>query len=308
MRDFGSFLNDMAPEQPKPEPQQYPDYDEEAEQQEFQQSQSDIPMDPVTPAQGYSDFGSAPQQTFAMDEPVGQPAPMDMGMNGGMGGMNGMNGEPSNIPMESAEPVNTQKRYSAEDYERATNYDYATRSTQGTYQTIRERRSTLSRNSDENMGMGIVGTLLGAVLGTGIWYLIGLTGFISSWGALAIVVCCFFGYTLFAKGFGAGGALVVGIAIIVSVFCGIRLCYGHMIVESQKELRSDTKLLEEYDMEPEDVYVPTLIEASFTQFGSIIDSYDDVGAVRKAYESDLGTSYLYTGIAAIVFFVRRMRH
>ncbi len=283
MRDYSSFLNNMAPEQPKPEPHEYPETAELEEVSDIPDSKSDIPMDSISTdnlsANMYSDFGGAGQQT----------------------------GEQSNIPMESAAPAQTGKRYSAEDYERATSYDYATRNADN-YSTIRDRRKTFANNSGENVGFGLVGALLGAALGTGIWYAIGLTGMISSWGALAIVVCCFFGYTLFAKGFGAGGALVVAIAVILSVFCGMRLLYGHFIIENQKQWRDDPKLLEQYDMEPEEVYIPTLFEAAFTDFDAIIDGYEHPEEVRKAYHSDMGTSYLFTGIATIIFFARRMRH
>ncbi|SDA17425.1 hypothetical protein SAMN02910447_01315 [Ruminococcus sp. YE71] len=291
MRDYGSFLNNMAPEQPKPEPQpELESYEEAAAEQAAQEEyydegpQSDIPMESISLDQGYSDFGSA------------QP----MGMN---------SGEQSNIPMESASPPPAApKRYSAEDYERATNYDYATRGVNNDYQTIRNRRKTFASNSGENMGLGIVGAIIGAAIGTAIWYGIGLTGYISSWGALAIVVSCFFGYKLLAGGFGSGGALVVGIAIIVSVFVGIRLLYGHMIIETQEDFKNDKELLQQYDMEPEDVYVPTIIEASFTHFNDIIDTFPNPDQIRRVYDKDMGTSYLFTGVAAIIFFVRRTRH
>ena len=107
----------------------------------------------------------------------------------------------------------------------------------------------------------------------------------------------FFGYLLFAKDIGRGGALVVCILIIAAVFCGNRLGYAILIHNAfEKDYREDPSF---YDS---DFEVPTTMDI-FKEEGYYIDLLN----VRKSYNSDMMTSYLFTGVAAAAFFVKRFK-
>lgn len=198
------------------------------------------------------------------------------------------------------------KRYSADAYEQASTYGYSSAMTQQPYMSVKERRAAMSTSEDENMIMGAIGAVLGASLGVLVWYLIGLAGYISFIGGLAIVAGAFFGYLLLGKGFDKGGALVVGIVVIMSVFVGTRLLYGHAICEAFNEI-VNTAISEGYD--PDDInydVIPSLMEASFTDFDYYMDAlYSIDHSIKSDYNAMLAESYVFVGVAAIVFFVRR---
>ncbi|MBP3270646.1 MAG: hypothetical protein J6M17_00275 [Ruminococcus sp.] len=297
MRDYGKFLSAMADEmngeQPKPEnteaspAEQTPVQTVEAEaaQPSYQQPvSSDIGMDAVTPM-SYQQTA----QTVGYGDDHGQ----------------------SNIPMQSAAPAADTapvqqaaasqpaegKRYSSDAYEQAGSYSKY--NDQG-FVPIRERRQTLANNSDENMVLGLIGSLVGGALGTAIWVAIGLTGYISYFGALAIVAGAFFGYLLLGKGFGRGGALVVAIVIIASVFVGTRLVIGCFFKQS---LEAQPVISQSENDEAETGEI-SLIDTSFTDFDFYLDQ---IPGGRTEYNGILGKSYVFAGIAAIIFFARRMR-
>ena len=208
----------------------------------------------------------------------------------GMGANRGMN---QNAAQTGSQPAGfgTSNRYSSNAYG---NTSYT--ATNPDFRTLRQRQIAAAA-SNENIGMGIIGGILGAALGTIIWALIAWIGYISWIGAVAIVAGCFFGYLLFAKDIGRGGALVVCILIIAAVYCGNRLGFAislHSAID--KDYRSDP---ESY---VSDFEVPSTMEI-FKDAGY----YIDLIGVRSDYNSDMVTSYIFTGIASAVFFVKRLR-
>ena len=230
-----------------------------------------------------------------MDAPSGgqpadgiSPSPYggSMGMGMGMGQSTGM-GQTSSQPAG----FGTANRYSADSY---TNTTYTAPETD--FRTVRQRQIAAAA-SNENIGMGIIGGILGAALGTIVWALISWAGYISWIGAVAIVAGCFFGYLFFAKDIGRGGALVVCILIIAAVFCGNRLGFAILLHSAiEKDYKESP---EEYSSDYE---VPSTLEI-FKDAGYYIDQL----GMESDYNSDMITSYIFTGIASAAFFVKRLK-
>jgi len=78
----------------------------------------------------------------------------------------------------------------------------------------------------DNKVMGTVGALVGALLGIGIWCLIGLAGKIAVIGGVAIFLGAFGGYFLLGKDMSKVGVVIAGVIVLVSVYFATRLNYG----------------------------------------------------------------------------------
>lgn len=157
----------------------------------------------------------------------------------------------------------------------------------------RERRQAVM-DSNENVLCGTIGAFIGSVLGIAVWALIGMAGYISWLGALALVAGAFFGYILFAKNIGRAGALVVALLIIVSVYIGTRLSFAMILHNEIKDYNSTvTEAAEMID----DISVKEIfMDANY---------YIDLLDVRTEYDQDLGMGYFFTAICCISFFVNR---
>ena len=301
--DQGSMINGMTAEQyaaSLDEAEEYGEPEPSYDQSAYAQPSYQAPQ-PNMMGGSEADLSDLPLTEISdMDAPIGGSQSASAGM--GMGGTSGSTGQPAGFastnryggnPSASSQPAGygSSSRYSANSYG---NTSYT--APDPDFRTLRQRQIAATA-ANENLGMGIIGGLLGAALGTVVWALIAWAGYISWVGAIAIVAGTFFGYLLFAKDIGRGGALVVCILIIAAVFCGNRLGFAIMLHDAvNKDFREDPTLYES------DFEVPTTMEI-FKDAGY----YIDLLGVRKDYNSDMMTSYLFTGVAAAAFFVKRFK-
>ena len=81
-------------------------------------------------------------------------------------------------------------------------------------------------DNDDNKLMGAIGAVIGAILGVGLWCLIGMFGKIAFIGGFAICLGALGGYYLLGKGLSVTGLVISLVVILVSVYFATRLNYG----------------------------------------------------------------------------------
>ena len=91
--------------------------------------------------------------------------------------------------------------------------------------TEEKKKSLFVESEDDNLGennyiQGAVGSLVGALLGSVIWFLIGMVGFYASIAGYAIAFCAFKGYQLM-KGKLTRVAVVINIVAMLIAFLAI---------------------------------------------------------------------------------------
>ena len=198
------------------------------------------------------------------------------------------------------------KRYSAADYERGySSFDSDpnsnTNNNTGTNTafsgepniSVRDRLNAERMLEEGDIKKGIIGALLGVSLGLIVWCLIGIAGFISSLGSLALIAGAYFGYRFMAKGIGKEGTIIVMLIVALAVFIGTRACYSIYL--------SDL-LLETNRVKLPNDEIPG-IGKIFMKTGY----YLKYTGMSENYHKDMGTGYLFTALAAITFFYRLRR-
>ncbi len=166
--------------------------------------------------------------------------------------------------------------------------------------------------SQENIPMGIVGALIGTALGLVVWCLIGMAGYISAIGGLALVAGAFFGYLLCAKDIGKTGMLIVGVLVVIAVFIGTRLTYAidmHKLMQEETETIEFAAELLDLDIDPDD----STFEI-FSNFGQYVEDFDEIAsfggdakAISKEYHGNLALGYVFTVAASFAFIAKRRK-
>lgn len=196
------------------------------------------------------------------------------------------------------------KRYASSAYENPNQF-----ATAGAYTPINER---MKHASQENVALGIVGALIGTALGLVVWCLIGMAGYISAIGGLALVAGAFFGYLLCAKDIGKTGMLIVGVLVVIAVFIGTRLTYAidmHKLMQEETETIEFAAELLDLDIDPDD----STFEI-FSNFGQYVEDFDEIAsfggdakAISKEYHGNLALGYVFTVAASFAFIDKRRK-
>ena len=153
-----------------------------------------------------------------------------------------------------------------------------------------------------NKIMGIIGGIVGTVLGLIVWCLIGMAGYISWIGGLALAAGAFFGYKLLGKSMDKIGIVICAVFVLIAVFVGTRMNYA---MQLHKDFEDDRDVAAAFEVFGLDTDVSTF--EIFLDFGEYVDTYDDLLAkvgtdVRYSddYTHDLVFGYLVTVIASAV--------
>lgn len=107
--------------------------------------------------------------------------------------------------------------------------------------TEEKKKSLFVESEDDNLGennyiQGAVGSLVGALLGSVIWFLIGMVGFYASIAGYAIAFCAFKGYQLM-KGKLTRVAVVINIVAMLIAFLAVNyLSYFYAIHKEVPDL------------------------------------------------------------------------
>ncbi len=161
-----------------------------------------------------------------------------------------------------------------------------------------------------NKIMGIVGGIVGTVLGLIVWCLIGMAGYISWIGGLALAAGAFFGYKLLGKSMDKIGIVICAVFVLIAVFVGTRMNYA---IQLHKDFEDDRDVAAAFEVLGLDTGVSTF--EIFLDFGEYVDTYDDLLAkvgtdVRYSddFKQDLAFGYVVTIIASaaiIASFVKK---
>ena len=153
-----------------------------------------------------------------------------------------------------------------------------------------------------NKIMGIIGGVVGTVLGIVVWCLIGMAGYISWIGGLALAAGAFFGYKLLGKGMDKLGMVICAVLVLIAVFVGTRMNYA---IQLHKDFEDEASVAAAFELAGLDSDASTF--EIFTDFGEYVDTYDDllemVGADERYsddFTHDLVFGYLVTVIASAV--------
>ncbi len=151
-----------------------------------------------------------------------------------------------------------------------------------------------------NKIMGIIGGIVGTVLGLIVWCLIGMAGYISWIGGLALAAGAFFGYKLLGKSMDKIGIVICAVFVLIAVFVGTRMNYA---MQLHKDFEDDRDVAAAFEVLGLDTDVSTF--EIFLDFGEYVDTYDDLLAkvgtdVRYSdeFKKDLAFGYVVTIIAS----------
>lgn len=161
------------------------------------------------------------------------------------------------------------------------------------YYEVRDRLDTSRYDEGETLVRGAVGAAVGAILGIGIWCLIGMAGYIAWIGSLALIGGAYFGFTFMAKGIGKKGMIIVAAIVLLSVYVGTRLTFS---IRLNHELN---KYKYEYELEDSDI---PGVGKIFVNAGD----YIEVLGAKKSYNANMVMGYLFTlGAAGTIVFKRK---
>lgn len=77
----------------------------------------------------------------------------------------------------------------------------------------------------ENVFLGIIGAIIGAIPGVLLWILIGQLGRVAVICGVAIAIGALYGYAFLGKNISKTGLIVCGIVVLVATFVGIQFDY-----------------------------------------------------------------------------------
>lgn len=138
----------------------------------------------------------------------------------------------------------------------------------------------------ENVGLGIVGALIGALLGGASIILLSRLGYVAAISGIALAFCTLKGYELLAKRMSKVGFAICCVLMLVTPFAANALDLLLQVYE----------MLKEYGVTMADT-VTYLVELITTD-----------SEMLQAYLSDLGMVYLFTVIGAFVIVRNALRN
>lgn len=152
--------------------------------------------------------------------------------------------------------------------------------------------------------MGIIGAVAGTILGLIVWCLIGMAGYISWIGGLAIAAGAFGGYKLLAKEIDTIGMVISAVLVIISVYIGTRMTYAiqiHQEIENEPSFALATEILG-LDTDASTFEI-------FMDYGEYSDAYDEIlentgESFSGEFKKDLIFGYIVTAAAAVMIVVK----
>lgn len=117
---------------------------------------------------------------------------------------------------------------------------------------------------------GVIGSLIGAAIGIGIWTLIGMFGKFALIGGLFLCLGVFGGYILLGKGISKIGIIICAVVLIVSVYIAVRCSYAAALCFALHG------------------------EKSFGECMSTMNKLLATASMKKSFIKDLGLGYLMT--------------
>lgn len=180
------------------------------------------------------------------------------------------NAQPTDIPSEpSTVQASPQKQNS---FTSGTPFAPASSNPYGT--------ATKAAAMHENYLLGLLGSVVGALLGAAVWVLIGMLGYVSVLGGMCIVFGAIGGYWLLAKDFSKVGAIIICVVCVLAVAFG---CYATSIGSIMAVM--DLSLSESISMFPMLMSLSHDFKVSFIKdlvFGYIFSIIAAVAVIGKA--------------------------
>lgn len=141
---------------------------------------------------------------------------------------------------------------------------------------------------DDNIVMGILGGLGGAVLGIIIWLIIARLGYMSWLGGFAISAGAFYGYLMLGKGFSKTGIIIVSLIIIVSVWFSVKMSWAQALSRAWKEAGVEYSTGECWKNMKDHI--------------RLLDAYSTGLKISTQYTIDMVVGYLLTALGAFSVF------
>lgn len=137
---------------------------------------------------------------------------------------------------------------------------------------------------NENVLMGFVGALIGAILGGASIILMSRLGYIASICGFILAFCTVKGYQLLGKGFGKAGMVICAVLILATPFLADWIDWAILIMESWADY--GVTFMEAFLVAPELLADGTIEMAEYLKNLGMIYLFAVIGAIstlRKAY-------------------------
>ena len=143
-------------------------------------------------------------------------------------------------------------------------------------QTVVEKNSPVEIPASENMALGIVGALGGALLGGASIVLLSMMGYMASISGVILAFCTLKGYELLAKGISKKGIAICIVLMVLTPFIADWICWALVFVEAWEVTFSEAFMV-----------APLLLEDGTIAMGD--------------YLKDLGMLYLFVVLGGFCF-------
>lgn len=149
-----------------------------------------------------------------------------------------------------------------------------------------ENYDSIYEQKEGNLLMGIVGALLGGVLGTAVWVLLGLAGYVASIVAMLTTFLSLKGYDLLHGRPGKVRIVTVVLVVVLSVVVGTVGTLGIIIAQ------------EYYDLSDLNTFEQKIFYAQYPDVFSFAKVIFDDADVQKELVSNIGLGMLFAALGA----------
>lgn len=166
---------------------------------------------------------------------------------------------------------------------------------------IRQQPVTIATEQakQENLGKGLIGALIGAVIGGAAIFLLGKQGLISALAGFVLAFLTYFLYEKMAGGISKKGVILCTVLIAVVPFLAHHLIWASHYVETFEGIFSDYRMDSVMGIRLiNQTYGTSIQENSLFEILGSLDSFLEVDGIKEDFTSDLFKLYGFTALGA----------